>query len=98
MGANVEVKRMALMEEQVVKWKLPPAPTKATDSRSANWDGLGQVELDAVEPNQLKRMCTNAIMDIFNKDLHDELMEQEEEELQIYREELKDKINNMFND
>ncbi len=98
MGAEVEVKRMALMEEQVVKWKLPPAPAKITDSRSANWDGLGQVELDAIEPNQLKKMCTNAITDIFDQVLYDELMSQEEDELQVYRTELKDKISTMFND
>jgi len=53
-GTEVEIKRIALMENQVIKWKLPPAPKKAADSRSANWDGLGQVELDAVEPKKLQ--------------------------------------------
>lgn len=41
------------MEQQVIEWGLPPAPAKETDSRTANWDGLGQVELDAVKPEKL---------------------------------------------
>jgi hypothetical protein len=49
MGTDVEVRRIALMEEQVTDWKLPPAPTKTKDTRSRNWTGLGQVELDAVD-------------------------------------------------
>ena len=43
-GINVQVKRIALMEHQVKAWNLPPAPAKETDTRTANWDGLGQVE------------------------------------------------------
>lgn len=27
---------IALMEQQVIEWKLPPAPAKETDSRTAN--------------------------------------------------------------
>ena len=40
-GVDIGVRRVALMEEQVVKWNLPPAPAKSTDSRTAKWDGLG---------------------------------------------------------
>ena len=89
MGCSVEVKRIALMKHQVVKWKLPPAPTKDTDSRTANWDGLGQVELDAVEPRQLQKLCSDAIAEIFDKNLYEELLEVEEEETAQYRKELK---------
>ena len=52
-GVDIEVKRVALMKEQVMKWKLPPAPAKKSDSRTANWDGLVQVELDAAKPEKL---------------------------------------------
>ena len=89
MGVDVEVKRIALMEDQVRKWKLPPAPTKITDTRSRNWDDIGQVELDAVEPNQITKLCEGAIKDIFDSDLYDELMEQEKEEKEEFREILK---------
>lgn len=80
MGTDVELKRIALMEKQVVKWKLPPAPTKTGDSRAANWDGLGQVELDAVEPRQIVKLLNDAIEDIFDNNLYEELKETEKEE------------------
>lgn len=95
MGADVEVKRILLMEEQVIKWNLPPAPTKVTDSRSAAWTGLGQVELDAVEPNKLKVLIAEAIDEIFDRELYDELMEEEETEETEYRIELKQYVNSL---
>lgn len=85
MGVEVEVRRIALMEHQVRKWKLPPAPTKSTDTRSHAWNGIGQVELDAVNPKQIVEMCENALKEIFNYDLHKELMKQEEREQEEFR-------------
>lgn len=73
MGVEVDVRRFALFEYQVRDWKLPPAPTKETDSRTANWDGIGQVELDAVPLEQLRRMAQDAINSVFDTDLHAEI-------------------------
>lgn len=95
MGAEVEVRRFALFENQVRAWKLPPAPVKETDSRTANWDGIGQVELDAVKPEQLKRMAQDAIDSVFDYDLYKELEDQEEDETEAYRTALKDYVNNL---
>lgn len=89
MGTDVEVKRIALLEEQVIKWKLPPAPTKEQDSRAANWDGLGQVELDAVEPRTIEKLCIDALEDIFDHDLFQELQEQEKSEVAEFKKILK---------
>jgi len=89
MGTDVELKRIALMEDQVVKWKLPPAPTKRSDSRSATWDGLGQVELDAVEPKKIVSLLESAIEKHFDSDLYDELMEMQEEENREFKRILK---------
>lgn len=69
-GVDVELRRIALMEDQVIKWKLPPAPAKPTDSRTANWNGLGQVELDAVKPEMLQELCTDAIKSIFEEEMY----------------------------
>lgn len=41
LGVDVRVKRIALMEDQVIEMNLPPAPAKSSDTRTANWDGLG---------------------------------------------------------
>lgn len=54
--------RVALVKEQIVKYHLPYAPTKTTDSRSKDWKDRGVVELDALEPNILvdlvKKACS----------------------------------------
>ena len=92
---NVEVRRVALMESQVLAWNLPPASVKDGDSRSAKWNGLGQVELDAVEPNKLQRLCQSAIDAIFDKDLYEDLRRVEDEEREIYQEELREYVNTL---
>lgn len=86
---SIKVRRICLMEHQVVNWKLPPAPTKVTDSRSVHWDGLGQVELDAVKPEKLVALLKQAINDIFDTDLYEELMDREKEERESFQTELK---------
>ena len=94
-GVEVEVRRIALMEEQVVAWNLPHAPAKPTDSRTANWDGLGQVELDAVRPEELMKLCKDAIEQIFDYDLYQELMDEESSERIEYKKQLKQYVNNL---
>ena len=86
---SIEVRRICLIESQVISWKLPPAPTKVTDSRSVHWDGLGQVELDAVKPEKLTELLDNAIADIFDKSLFDGLQKREAEERETFQTELK---------
>lgn len=92
MGVDVEVRRIALMERQVIEWELPSAPTKLTDSRSSNWSGLGQVELDAIEPHKLQQMAADAIESVFDEDLYNELMEIESREEEIYVKTLKEYV------
>jgi hypothetical protein len=89
MGVQVEIQRIALMEDQVVEWDLPPAPTKSGDSRAANWDGIGQVELDAVKPAKIRELLQEALEDLLDRDLYDELMEQEDEEQTEFKDALK---------
>lgn len=91
---DVEIRRIALMEQQVIEWKLPPAPAKETDSRTANWDGLGQVELDAVKPEKLISMLNDAVNEIFDQDLYDKLITQENEERELFQAELKRYVEN----
>ncbi len=90
-GVNVEVVRRALMEDQVVEWNLPPAPTKVGDSRTASWDGIGQVELDAAI-DRCDELCQEAIDEYFDYGMLAELDEQEEEETEQYIKVLKDYV------
>jgi hypothetical protein len=87
-GVEVEVRRIALMKDQVLKWNLPPAPAKIGDSRTANWDGLGQVELDAVKPEMIRELCERAIQDIFDKEIYSDLKFLERDERKEYKAQL----------
>jgi len=89
MNVDINVKRIALMEHQVKKWKLPPAPTKTSDTRSMNWNGLGQVELDAVEPREIIKLLNESINEIFDEELHKKLQIQENKENKQFKEILK---------
>lgn len=91
----VDVQVIALTEDQCLELGLPPAPIKASDSRSANFAGLGQIELDAVKPEMLDEWAENAIKANFNNDLHVELLSQQEEETFTYRQALHDHVTNM---
>jgi hypothetical protein len=93
--SSIEVRRICLHESQVISWNLPPAPTKATDTRSVKWTGIGQVELDAVRPEKLISLLEDALADIFDQDLYEELQEEEEREREQYRMELKQYVSTL---
>jgi len=60
-GRLLEFTRLAVTEEQVGIFNLPTRPTKKSDSRSRNWDGSASVEVDAIDPNQLRGMVDAVI-------------------------------------
>lgn len=97
-GVDVNVDRIALMHDQVIEWKLPPAPIKSGDSRSGNWDGIGQVELDAVPRETINELLQGSLDKYFDYDLKAKLDDQEIEERKKYQSELKDFINNLKDD
>lgn len=94
-GIDVEIKRIALNLDQVRKFKLPHAPTKETDTRAAKWNGIGQVELDALSPKETIKLCRAAIEEHFDTDLYKELLQTEADEKETYKKELKDYINSL---
>lgn len=98
MGCWVELKRIMLMEHQVIELKLPPAPSKTTDTRNANWDGLGQVELDAVHPDIIRQHVTDAVAEYFDEEKYSELMIQEKSERSEYQDQLRNYVINMGKD
>lgn len=51
-GHDVKLKKLMLTEEQVIKYELPHAPVKETESMKKRWKkerGEGVVEIDAIE-------------------------------------------------
>lgn len=92
---DIEINRVALTEKQVIEMNLPPAPVKKGDRRSATWTGLGQVELDAVEPNILQWLCYNAISELFDESIERELRAREDIEKTEFRAKLKSYVSTL---
>jgi len=51
---------VAVTEGQITEMQLPTRPTKRTDTRSKNFHGES-VEVDAIPPDQLKKLCEDCI-------------------------------------
>jgi len=95
MGCNVELDRRLLLKQNVIDWKLPCAPIKEGDTRSKEWDGIGQVELDSIDPKKLQRLCREAINEYFDKELYNDLLELQRIEKIEYKSIIKNFINNL---
>jgi len=77
---NIKVQRVALTYDQVQKYGLDPNPTKTTDTRAANYIdqyGMECWELDAIEPNELQRIVTEAIEQHVNLEQWEKSVKQE---------------------
>jgi hypothetical protein len=81
-GCWSEVVRVALSAEQVDAYGLPPAPGKETDSRAAGFVAkhgeLRQVELDALDPDDLRALYQEALDRFWDVSAYQEALEQEE--------------------
>jgi hypothetical protein len=59
--AEIIFERIAVTSEQIADWDLPTRPTKASDTRAKNFGSSLSVELDAIEPNQLRALVQETI-------------------------------------
>src|SRR5262249_10398200 len=59
--ADIVFQRIAVTEEQIADWDLPTRPTKASDTRAKAFGSSLSVELDAIEPNQLRALVQETI-------------------------------------
>jgi hypothetical protein len=58
--AEIYFERIAVEPWQIEQWDLPTRPTKASDTRSKRFGSIS-VELDAIEPDRLRDIVTEAI-------------------------------------
>lgn len=76
--------RIALTPQQIIDYSLPPLPGKSTDSRAAAFTRkhgqLMQVELDALDPNDLHGLYESAIADYWDHDTWQESYDREQRE------------------
>jgi len=86
-----ETRRIALTDEQVEEYDLPPQLGKATDSRASQFVArhgrLVQVELDALDPDTLRRLYSSALDEYWDMSMYEAVMEQEDEERETLGEE-----------
>jgi hypothetical protein len=84
-GCWDKVIRVALSAEQVQTYRLPPNPGKVTDSRAAAFTArhgqLVQVELDALDPVDLRRLYTDAIAQFWDTSAYDAVLARERADL-----------------
>jgi hypothetical protein len=62
--SEITVERLAVSREQIERWDLPTRPTKTTDTRASRFrriHGTDSVELDAIPPDELRRLVRDAI-------------------------------------
>src|SRR5262245_6866710 len=59
--ADIVFPRIAVTEEQSTDWDLPTRPTKTSDTRARAFGSDLSVELDAIEPNQLRALVEETI-------------------------------------
>ena len=78
------VVRVALTDEQVDDYRLPPQPGKKTDTRGASFVArhgrLVQVELDALPPDTLQDLYAQAIAQFFDRSVYESCLHKEREE------------------
>ena len=79
-----EVQRVALTAEQVEEFRLPELPGKSSDVRAgrfiARHGRLIQVEVDALDPNDLRNLFETAVDAYWDQSAYDVVIEQEDRE------------------
>lgn len=79
-GHPVEVNRIALNRDQIDLYNPPPNPAKLTDSRADGYiqlHGYSSWELDALDPDVLSNLVEEAVLELRDPDLWDEMIEEE---------------------
>lgn len=78
---GTDVKRLALNWDQINLYNPPPNPAKLTDSRAQGYiakHGDDSWELDALEPSVIAELIRNAVEDVRDEDLYQEMWEEEQ--------------------
>lgn len=60
--ADITFERIAVNQDQIIEWKLPGRPTKASDSRARKFGHAESVELDAIHPDDLRQLVEDVIV------------------------------------
>jgi len=95
-AGDFSVQRVALNNDQITQYKLPPMPVKKSDARAESFlkeYGDLTVELDALEPNVLKNLVKEAILSHIDM----RVWEKKKEEVASLQQWIRGKLENMEN-
>jgi hypothetical protein len=81
--AEIHFERIAVTRDQISHWNLPTRPTKETDSRSKAFGSDISVELDTIEPGQLRNLVEAAIESHMPPEKYNVLMVAESSEREL---------------
>jgi len=85
---ELDVQKIALTIEQVREYEPPPNPTKLTDSRAPEYVrkyGLECWEVDALTPQVLNQVISDAVEDLLDMDLMDAVIAKEKKDIKRLR-------------
>jgi hypothetical protein len=84
-----DVRRVALNHEQLQEYNLPVNAGKISDSRAAgfvrDYGELVQVELEALDPNVLRELYTNALFEFYDTSIFHDVLEHEGRDMKALR-------------
>jgi hypothetical protein len=69
-----EIRKIAILDEQISEYNIPPMPAKTSDPRYARFiaeHGEDAVELDAIDPDDLKQIIENSITERFDQTIRE---------------------------
>ena len=86
-GLPVEFHRSALTAEQIIDNDYLTRPPKSTDSRTMHWrdGGAEAADVDTIDPDTLRDMIRADIESVLDRDLFDETITQQEEDIERLR-------------
>jgi hypothetical protein len=82
-SATIHFRRIAVTEGQILKWNLPSRPTKQTDTRAKKFGNWESVELDAIDPRQLRSIVGKVILQHLPRHQYKQLMTIEADERKL---------------
>jgi hypothetical protein len=76
---------LAVTPEQIELYKLPTRPTKRENNKHAkNFDG-DSVELDAIDPIELRRLCQECIERHIDQDIYQRTLAKQAEDIELLK-------------
>jgi hypothetical protein len=72
-NADLHFERVAVTRDQIDEMDLPTRPTKKSDSRAKNFEG-DSVEVDAIEPDILREMAEQCVVQHVDQDAYDRMV------------------------